>query len=233
MLISLWSTMTVSLLVGGSLHFNVSLIDDNLHFFSLIAHWYKHAAHCYRAWGARRKVLQLRALQRTLGSETPDVGNNVEAAAGTSLSSPFPVRWEDTKSSTSLGPVMSVNDLGSISSSSTSSSHSTSSNPRAAVITRTGGGAAEVSESSHHLDDAATAGHESPKQRRGVNSHIDTQSMLKAAQTMSKEMKLDRALIALMNILIASSGWAFCLAPLAPLTMTLTSFHSVLYDNRC
>jgi hypothetical protein len=45
-----------------------------------------------------------------------------------------------------------------------------------------------------------------PIARVGVNEQIDTRSVLHATQAISKEMKLDRALITLMNILLACSG---------------------------
>jgi tetratricopeptide (TPR) repeat protein len=42
--------------------------------------------------------------------------------------------------------------------------------------------------------------------RRGVNAQIDAQSMLDAAQAMSQEMQLDRALMSLLTILLTCAG---------------------------
>jgi hypothetical protein len=53
---------------------------------------------------------------------------------------------------------------------------------------------------------AVANGIASAVRKRGINAQIDTQSMLDAAQAISQEMQLERALMALMSILLSCAG---------------------------
>jgi hypothetical protein len=155
-------------------------------------------------------VHQLRVAQRLMLGE-PFRKGSAEVAVGTSLSSPAAsnippgVRW-DEKTNGHMGIAELAASRPSLTSAPLGSQSNTSSHSRERATLRIQQGG-ESESAPHDVDTVATTENNSPKRTRGgVNVHIDTQSMLKATQTMSKEMKLDRALIALMNILIASSG---------------------------